>query len=97
MTIDLFLCGFKGLQVLDHLCTAGYGKHIQSIIAARDINVINDYFDDIKSTSEKHGLHFIERGNDTSHTKADYRFVIGWRWMLSDLHNTIVFHDSLLP
>ena len=97
MTIDLYLCGFKGLQVLDHLCTAGYAKHIQSVIAARDINVINDYFVDIKSTSEKHGLHLNERGNDIPHTNADYRLVIGWRWMLSNMHNTIVFHDSLLP
>lgn len=97
MTIDLFLCGFKGLKVLQHLCSSKYVGHINTVVAARDHKVLNDYFDDISITSQKHGLNFLDRENDEINAKADYRFVIGWRWMINVTENTIVFHDSLLP
>lgn len=97
MTIDLFICGYKGLQVVKHLCASGFSKNIQTVFAAKDSNVINDYFIDIENTCKEHGLKLIEKQNDNYAGTADYRFVIGWRWMIDRIENTIVLHDSLLP
>jgi methionyl-tRNA formyltransferase len=95
ITIDFFLCGYKGLEVLKTFCTEGYSRLILQVVAARDKNVINDYFEEIKETCTGFNVNFKERDNENS--VADYRFLIGWRWMQSTTERTIVLHDALLP
>jgi methionyl-tRNA formyltransferase len=97
-----YLMGLKGLSCLDAviLFCGDYPEKasISYVVAARDKNVLNDYFDEIQSLATKHNLLFFERTIAALLPEADVMFAIGWRWLIKeDINKLIVFHDSLLP
>lgn len=91
--------GEKGLHVLEEyikmssLCQAEY------VVCARDKQIKNDYFEDIKSLALSNSIKFLERGVDPiPETELNFYFAISWRWLIKEkLEKLIVFHDSLLP
>jgi methionyl-tRNA formyltransferase len=97
MTIDFFLCGYKGLQVLKTFCASGRSKNIQTVFADKDKYVVNDYFNEIERACNEFNLNFKDRTNFSDHSSADYRILAGWRWRVKETKNTIVLHDALLP
>lgn len=96
MKIILYLLGKKGYIVLKKLIER-FGRDIfEYIVVAKDINIINDYFGEIQSLLEDNNIIYYSRNKEPLESKL-YKFAIGWRWILKDTYNLIIFHDSLLP
>lgn len=98
--IGFYLLGQKGFDslsvFLNHIGTAS----IAYVVVARDKGVEKDYADEISSLCKQAGVAVFERqDNDPKEVGiiADYCFAIGWRWIIGDVANLVVFHDSLLP
>lgn len=93
-----FLLGQKGYQVLASVL-GSYGAHIQAVIVGHDQAIQDDFSALIIAKCNDYGIRWIER-EDSQGVLADfhgYKFAIGWRWLIEDTNNLIVFHDSLLP
>jgi methionyl-tRNA formyltransferase len=96
MTVGFYLMSEKGLRVLETI-TGEYGTdHIAYVLGARDTNVKNDYFDDIMKLCKEKRIPFVEK-NEFNPITANYAFAVSWRWLIKDIPNLIVLHDSLLP
>jgi methionyl-tRNA formyltransferase len=94
--ITLFLMTQKGLDVLEALAERDAGQ-IDRVVAARDPNVRQDYYDEIRDCCRSHGIEFHDR-QEAGSVGSPYAIAVSWRWLLA-LPSTrlIVFHDSLLP
>lgn len=95
--ITLFLMTRKGYSVLND-SLEGFGHLFEEVVVARDINVANDYYDEIFTLCKKVGLKCIDRSLYQS-VKTQYALAISWRWLINDLpaNRLIILHDSLLP
>lgn len=97
--VCFFLLGSKGLHVLEQFI-GHYGNNaISLVIAARDIAIANDFYDEIKQLCSSNGIGFADR-KDLKEEMIDteYSFAISWRWLIHSTHTKlIVLHDSLLP
>lgn len=94
--ITLYLMGEKGLKVLMKILQ--YRSIIAQVICARDKNVQNDYYEDIKQLCADNDIMFRDRVENVS-IESNYSFAIGWRWIINTGkgNKLIVLHDSLLP
>ncbi|MGL2965404.1 methionyl-tRNA formyltransferase [Flavobacterium sp. XGLA_31] len=100
--IGLFIAGEKGISCLNavsDLCNNNPNFKLNYVVAARDKNVINDYFEEIKTVCKQNSYLFFERTNELKiESDADIMFAIGWRWIIHhNIEKLIVFHDSILP
>jgi len=95
LNVGFFLIGKKGLYVLGKFIDALSASKIAYVVSARDLNIENDFYLEIRSLCSKNNIAFYDRGEVFSHD-ADYAFAIGWKWILNE-KNLIVLHDSLLP
>ena len=97
----LFLLGQKGFQVLNASIIGGFKERLQLVIVGKDPQIHNDYFDEIFSLCENHGISCCERKDfvRSSLTHEDHvAFAAGWRWLIKEpFRQILVFHDSLLP
>jgi len=96
MKIDFLLMNYKGFYVLSNIIDKGYRDIINSVISAKDINVVNDYYNDIEQICKNYSIRFFDRKNMPQNI-VDYKIAIGWRWIIEDYKNLIIIHDSLLP
>lgn len=94
--ITLYLMGKKGLTVLKSVLL--YKDFIAQVISAKDTNVQNDYFQDIKDVCFEHAIPFYERVDNFT-VNTSYTIAISWRWLIPPTKDNklIVLHDSLLP
>lgn len=94
--ISFYLMGEKGLTVLSKVIC--YKSFISKVIGARDKNVQNDYYEDIKHLCAENGIAFYDRAENVE-IDSDYSIAIGWRWMIDAENGSklIILHDSLLP
>lgn len=70
------------------------------MVSSEDKNIQKDFFDEIKEIAQKEKIKFFNRFEDITPIEkgfSGYKFAIGWRWLIKDERNLIVFHDSLLP
>lgn len=89
--------GFKGLKVLE-LTIQKYKDMLTGVVAEKDLNVQNDYFDDIKKRCIENDIPFLYKKKDKELPAHDYLLAVAWRKMInSDSNKLIIFHDSLLP
>lgn len=95
MNFGFFLIGKKGFYVLDKFIDALSPSEVAYVVGARDHNIENDYYVEIRNLCSKNNIAFYDRGEVFSHD-AGYAFAIGWKWLLNE-SNLIVLHDSLLP
>lgn len=93
-TITMFLMGEKGLKTLSNV--AKFKSIIKLVVGARDKNVLNDYYDDIKSLCEANNIPHCDK-KDFVKVESEYSIAIAWRWMLPTDNKLIILHDSLLP
>jgi methionyl-tRNA formyltransferase len=94
--IVLFAMNEKGLEVLKAIIRELGSSVLAAVVCARDANVRQDFYEDIRATSQKHEVPFLDRASAHG-VVAPYGFAVGWRWMIQGCPNLIVFHDSLLP
>lgn len=99
MKIGFHIIGSKGLQALQAFVDAFGGGAIAYVVAARDGAIQYDAFDDIASYCSDSDISFVERGKALPGglPRCDAKFAIGWRWLIDDAENLVVFHDSPLP
>lgn len=97
MSINLYLLNKKGYQVLLNLIrNSERVKFINLVIGAKDKGNREDYYDEIKKLCLENSISFSDRKNDVV-IYSNYSIAIGWRWLIKDVPNLIVLHDSMLP
>lgn len=90
----------KGFYVIKNFIDKFGSSSIEYIISCEDKNIQKDFFDEIKELAKKEEIKFLNRFENILPTEKEftgYKFAIGWRWLIKDERNLIVFHDSLLP
>jgi methionyl-tRNA formyltransferase len=96
--IAFFLMNKKGYVVLSRLIKVG--KDISQVVCARDKNLIDDYYEEIKRLCESNNIIFFDKKDyDSSLITANHIITIGWRWLITGKlqDKLIVSHDSILP
>lgn len=94
--IGFYLLGEKGYQcLLDFIDLIGVSS-IAFVCSSRDLNTKKDFYNEINSVCNKYSIAFNDR-TCSFDIVADYKVAIGWRWLIEESENLIVFHDSLLP
>jgi methionyl-tRNA formyltransferase len=96
--LAFFLMNEKGYIVLSKLIKEG--KAISEVVCARDKNLINDYYEEIKSLCKSNDINFFDKNDyDSTSITANFIITIGWRWLITgELQDKlIVSHDSILP
>lgn len=94
--ITLYLMNYKGYSVLETLIENGYQKAINYIVTSEDRSVVNDYQGEIRSLCQKWNLDCFSR-NEKLPLHTGFSIAVGWRWIILQQDNLIVFHDSILP
>ena len=95
MAISLYLLNKKGFTVLQAIVKEA-PELIDTVISTRDKGNQKDYYEEIKSLCKKRSLSFRNK-NDQFENVSKYSFAVGWRWLIADIKNLIVVHDSFLP
>jgi methionyl-tRNA formyltransferase len=98
--IAFYLMNEKGFYVLKKFIKKFGYENIDYIVSAKDKNIKKDYFKEIKTLAKKYKINFFDRlkfDASIENRFNGYKFAIGWRWIIKNDSNLIVFHDSLLP
>ena len=98
--IAFYLMNEKGFYTLNKFIKKFTSSNIDYIVSSIDKNMKKDYFKEIKQLCKKYKITFFDRNSDYFKKEkkfAGYKFAIGWRWIIQNSTNLIVFHDSLLP
>lgn len=99
-SFGFYLLGYKGFKCLEAFLDNVDSSCVSFVCAERDENIDNDFFDEIESLCKTYRLNFVSRreiGKSDLIEKDTVKFSIGWRWLIKDSKNLVVFHDSLLP
>lgn len=91
-----YVMGEKGYECISGFIDAFGSSSIAFVTSSHDLNVKQDFYDAICLVCERYSIPFSNRSH-AGEIKADYVFAIGWRWLINESDNLIVFHDSLLP
>ncbi|MBV1789418.1 hypothetical protein KQ940_15285 [Marinobacterium sp. D7] len=91
-----YIVGKKGFDCLSAFVEEFGSLYVSFVVSSRDINVKNDYFQDIKYFCEANDVFFSDRLS-LNKRESSLSFAIGWRWLIHDDDNLVVFHDSILP
>ncbi len=94
--IALYLMNKKGLNTLQYLISKEVYHLVAYVVGAKDKNVQNDFFIEIKKLCTLHEIIHFEKGYRIN-INTKYKISIGWRWIITEFENLIVLHDSLLP
>jgi len=97
MKVTLFLINKKGYEVLKSILDNEHARDLLDfVVRAKDKGNAEDYYVQIGELCD---LHSIKVYNRTNKFKVDsnYSIAIGWKWLIYNVQNLIVFHDSLLP
>lgn len=100
MKVALYLMNSKGLFTLQNFIKTFGSRAIEYVVAARDLKLENDAYHELKEVTNKHDVKFYDRTKfpiEVEQQFQGYKFSIGWRWLIQNEKNLIVFHDSLLP
>lgn len=94
--IVFYLMNEKGLVSLKSFLKEFEANAIEYVVLSRDASVVKDFYDELKDLCDNNGIQTYQK-NDKLHRFPGYKFAIGWRWLIEDVSNLIVFHDSILP
>jgi methionyl-tRNA formyltransferase len=98
--IALYIMNSKGYYVLKKFIEKFGADSVAYVVSSEDTNIQKDYFDEIVHLATASNIVFIHRSEACDRLEKEfsgYKFAVGWRWMIADDRNLIVFHDSLLP
>jgi methionyl-tRNA formyltransferase len=95
--IAFFLMTKKGLDVLSSVLRDCQANNVECVVGAKDTNVENDYYNEIKELCHKNGLRFYDKKEKVK-IQSEYVIAVSWRWIIPKTNfQLIVIHDSLLP
>lgn len=98
--IAFYIMNSKGFYALKNFVNKFGSSSVEYIVSSEDKNIQKDFFEEIKELAQNKKIKFYNRFEDVSSSEkvfSGYKFAIGWRWLIKDERNLIVFHDSLLP
>ena len=92
-SMDLYLCGTKGLAALE--AALKYPDIITSVRILPDAGVLNDPYESMLQLVQKHELRLVPRDFPIFESEA---LAVGWKFLIQAPHQRLfVIHDSLLP
>ena len=71
----------KGYTALQAFVKAFGTEHLACVVCARDPNVDNDYYEEIRGFCQSNNISFMSRRN-FEECGASYYFAISWKWMM---------------
>lgn len=98
--VCLFVIGQKGLFTIKGLVVDGISGHISKVVIGRDLNIENDFFDEIVSICRNNNIQWHLRKKDILIEDSEFCVFIAWKWLIKDeeiVRKSIIIHDSLLP
>lgn len=98
--VAFYLMNSKGWYVLNQFLDAFGSTNVAYVVSEQDANLQNDPYSELEELSLKNGIPFYKRTSLNVNVEDNfkgYKFAIGWRWLIKNQQNLIVFHDSLLP
>ncbi len=98
--LAFYIMNSKGFYVLKNFIDKFGSSSVAYVVSGEDKNIQKDFFKEIKELATKEKIKFFNRFEDITPIEkgfSGYKFAIGWRWLIKDERNLIVFHDSLLP
>jgi methionyl-tRNA formyltransferase len=94
--IVFYLLNEKGYYVLKNYLQDFDSNSIEYVVLAKDNAIKNDFYNEIKEICISYSIKWFDQ-KDIIPNFLDYKFAIGWRWIIKDTTNLIVLHDSILP
>jgi len=97
--IAFYIMNSKGYFALKNFINKFGSDSISYVVSSEDKNIQKDFFDEIKEIVQKEKIKFFNRFENIAPIEkgfSGYKFAIGWRWIIKNEKNLIVFHDSLL-
>jgi methionyl-tRNA formyltransferase len=94
--LTLFLMTEKGYRVLQHIIAHLNTSVVALVIGAPDASLAQDFFAEIRDLCAQADIPF-QRRNAQLAVCTTYALAVSWRWLIADVNNLIVLHDSLLP
>lgn len=98
--IAFYVMTSKGFFVLKSFIEKFGVNAIDYVVSEQDKAVQYDGYEEIKQLVQKNNIPFYPRTQfdvEIENKFSGLKFAIGWRWLIKDETNLIVFHDSLLP
>ena len=98
--IAFYVMNSKGLFVLKSFIEKFGANAIGYVVCEQDKAVQYDGFQAIKKLATNNNILFYPRAQFDVEIEKKFsglKFAIGWRWLIKNETNLIVFHDSLLP
>lgn len=98
--IAFYIMNSKGYYVLKNFISKFGSDSVSYVVSSEDKNLQKDFFDEIKELAQNEKIKFFNQFENITPTEKEfvgYKFAIGWRWLIKEERNLIVFHDSLLP
>ena len=98
--VAFYVMNLKGYFVVKNFIEKFGVNSISYIVSSRDETMKEDCFEAIETLAIKSKIKFLNRFENITELeslKNVYKFAIGWRWIIKNENNLIVFHDSLLP
>lgn len=100
MKIGFYVLGKKGYFALLKFVKVFGPECVSFVVSNHDNGVVYDWYDDIVALCNKKKICCFDYKREQAgipQKDESFCFAIGWRWMIKDYKNLIVFHDSLLP
>jgi methionyl-tRNA formyltransferase len=97
--IGFYVLGKKGFGALNCFILKYGAEGVSFVVAAKDNGVEDDWYKEIYELCQAKGVVFRTKGqaDEKKLPFAKFKFAVGWRWIIQDDTNLLVFHDSLLP
>jgi len=98
--VAFYAMNLKGYYVIKKFIQKFGVDSISYIVSSKDEHIKEDCFKAIESLAIKSKIKFLNRFEDIEQLESlpnVYKFAIGWRWLIKNESNLIIFHDSLLP
>ncbi|GAB3869742.1 methionyl-tRNA formyltransferase [Hymenobacter segetis] len=95
-SLTLFLMTEKGYRVLQHIVAHLDISVISLVVGAPDPRLEQDFFAEIQYLCAQSGIPF-QRRNTQPVATTTYALAVSWRWLIADVGQLIILHDSLLP
>lgn len=98
--IAFYVMNSKGLFVLKRFIEKFGANAISYVVSEQDKALQYDGFEEIKQLVQNNDISFYSRTQfdvEIENRFTGLKFAIGWRWLIKNETNLVVFHDSLLP
>lgn len=96
MSLTLFLLNKKGYLSLLSLIENNKSHIVEQVFTSNDKGNKEDFCEEIISLCESNNINVSLRQNYNK-VESKFSIAIGWRWLIPNVANLIVIHDSILP